>query len=96
MSFDLPTHLGALFAQAIEAVNALSEASPFQARDAAHALLDNAMFAAGFPVHDARTPHDHPTPGHPIPWSERTVFRAASLTETQRAVLAEGITKVRA
>ena len=54
------------------------------------------MLAAGFPVHDARTPEDHPTPGHLIPWSERTVFRAASLTETQRTVLAEGLTKVRA
>ncbi len=96
MSFDLPTHLAPLFAQAIEAVNALTETSPFQAHDAAHALLDNAMFAAGFPVHDARTPEDHPTPGHLILWSERTVFTAASLTETQRAVLAEGITKVRA
>ena len=83
---ELPAALHALFLEAIETYSALSDASPFQARDAAHALLDHAMLTAGFPVHDAHRPEDHPAPGHPVPWDERIVFRAASLTETQRAV----------
>jgi hypothetical protein len=53
---ELPAALHALFLEAIETYSALSDASPFQARDAAHALLDHAMVTAGFPVHDARRP----------------------------------------
>ena len=55
---ELPAALHALFMEATDAENALSEASPFQARHAARALLDRAMLAAGFPAHDARRPKD--------------------------------------
>lgn len=77
---ELSAELRALFEQAIVATNALSTEWLHEERDAWMALLDQAMKAAGFPLHEARTPS-----GHPIPWSARRVYRASQLTPTQRA-----------